>query len=68
MGGFGDAHSLLELGGSPGCDLSKDPCCDRRSSSRRGWGVRAGRVVRSGGLTKSSVLTGSSGESCWSWL
>ena len=31
-----------------GCDLSKDPCCDRRSSSRRGWGVgrvRAGRVV-----------------------
>ena len=34
----GDAHSLLELGGSPGCDLSKDPCCDRRSSSRIGWG------------------------------
>ena len=30
--------------------------------------VRAGRVVRSSGLTKSSVLTGSSGESCWSWL
>ena len=39
LGGFGDAHSLLVVGGSPGCDLSKDPCCDRRSSSRRGWDV-----------------------------
>lgn len=50
----GDAHSLLVVGGSPGRDLSKDPCCDRRSSSRLGWGrggvARVGRVVRSGGL------------------
>ena len=41
---------LMVVGGSPGCDLSKDPCCDRRSSSRRGGEgvgrVRAGRVVR----------------------
>ena len=62
---------LLVVGGSPGCELSKDPCCDRRSNAVMGGvdgRVRAGRVVRSGGLTKSSVLTGSSGESCWSWL
>lgn len=41
---------LLVVGGSPGCDLSKDPCCDNGVPARGTGGVegrvRAGRVVR----------------------
>ena len=30
---------LLELGGSPGCDRSKDPCCDNGVPARGAGGV-----------------------------
>ena len=67
MGLVGDAHSLLVVGWSRGVPSVKIRVAigvPARGAGGVEGRVRAGRVVRSGGLTKSSVLTGSSGESC----